>query len=1067
MDGRARGMLAIACLGIAFAGCGSGTSKGPLDIGADGLTDPGGSPDVPLIDPGVDVDAVGPRDVAGDAADVPVVDVPPDDQPPTDVPADVPSPDIADDPSVDLPADAVDDVFADLPADVPAEDPGDVGGPETQEDVAADLPSDPGTDPGPLTCAVGNGGCSPNALCVDGSPHPDCYCNAGYTGDGLSCTDINECDNGIGNCDANATCHNLQGSHKCICNLGYEGSGASCTDINECAQTPSPCGLESSCTNTEGSYQCSCDLGAAVDGHSCRWGFEVIGGGQETVKAVVTDAQLNTYVLMGTDGAVGGSSYTPGGLDMAVARYDYQGHRDWARSFGSIGTDYPGGIAVDAARNVYVAGTAGAGFGGAASNGSVDAFVMKITPVGDIAWLVFVGTAAYEGGTGIAVYGDSVFVSGYTNGVFGGQASAGMTDAFLARIDMDGNTKWVRQFGSNANERATAVAVGASGQIFVAGWTEGVLGSGSSAGSMDGFLATFDVDGNAGWVREFGTNANEEITAVAADPASGAWVVGSTGGTFLLQTGKGGTDAFVTRYDTTGTQTLLTQFGTTGSDVAYGVAADATGAWVVATVGGALGSLANLGGNDAAVLRFDTAGTLGQAKILGTASEDEGSAITVANDGSLRVAIQTWGDLGGGKHSGDPDAAVVALDSGLGVTWAGQTGSNVWTVGSRIILDAADDAYVLGATVGNVGGGLERTWGSDVFLTRVKSNGQVAWRRQYGTAFDERAAGIALGSAAVVVVGSSTGLPDGSSSPNGQDVFLAPYGLDGTAGTVVTWGTSASDQAKGAVGDAAGNVYVVGMTWGSLDATNAGLADMFAVRFGPDLKPVWAHQMGTTLNDSMNAVALHPDGGIVATGMVIAPLAGAVSAGGPTGSGGVVVVRYDADGNRLWLVTVGDAYSDSGEAIAVDADGDVYVAGTTYGAIADTAMGGTDLFVMRLSGIDGSVMWAHQFGTSGQDSGHGIALGPDGSVYVIGQVDGVLAGTSDGTTAQGGQDAVVVRLDADGVNVALWQIGTTQDDSGEGIAVDSGGNRLILGWTKGDFELAVPNRAESLFLMKR
>ena len=45
----------------------------------------------------------------------------------------------------------------------------------------------------------------------------DFTCNVGYTGNGGTCSDVNECTNGTSNCSANATCTNTAGSFTCAC----------------------------------------------------------------------------------------------------------------------------------------------------------------------------------------------------------------------------------------------------------------------------------------------------------------------------------------------------------------------------------------------------------------------------------------------------------------------------------------------------------------------------------------------------------------------------------------------------------------------------------------------------------------------------------------------------------------------------------------------------------------------------------------------------------------------------------------------------------------------------------
>ncbi|HRI70492.1 MAG TPA: hypothetical protein PK156_39945, partial [Polyangium sp.] len=67
--------------------------------------------------------------------------------------------------------------------------------------------------------------CGTNATCTNSA----CVCNAGYSGDGYACTDIDECQTNNGGCDVNATCTNTPGSRTCACNQGYVGDGITCT----------------------------------------------------------------------------------------------------------------------------------------------------------------------------------------------------------------------------------------------------------------------------------------------------------------------------------------------------------------------------------------------------------------------------------------------------------------------------------------------------------------------------------------------------------------------------------------------------------------------------------------------------------------------------------------------------------------------------------------------------------------------------------------------------------------------------------------------------------------------
>lgn len=111
--------------------------------------------------------------------------------------------------------------------------------------------------------------CDKNAKCANTDTlETTCTCITGFTGDGYTCVDINECLSGY--CSQNANCANTIGGFQCTCKAGFTGNGVSCTDIDECAATPAPCGTNGTCTNTAGSFQCSCNAGYAGDGLTCK-----------------------------------------------------------------------------------------------------------------------------------------------------------------------------------------------------------------------------------------------------------------------------------------------------------------------------------------------------------------------------------------------------------------------------------------------------------------------------------------------------------------------------------------------------------------------------------------------------------------------------------------------------------------------------------------------------------------------------------------------------------------------------------------------------------------------------
>jgi hypothetical protein len=122
------------------------------------------------------------------------------------------------------------------------------------------------------TCAAGV--CKPGAAlaCNDGNPCTDDSCDpakgCSYAANKAACDDGNGCTAGdscsAGMCKGGAACAKeaqCQGGLACVCNSGYTGNGFSCADVDECANGSAQCADNSVCTNTPGSFSCGCKNG--------------------------------------------------------------------------------------------------------------------------------------------------------------------------------------------------------------------------------------------------------------------------------------------------------------------------------------------------------------------------------------------------------------------------------------------------------------------------------------------------------------------------------------------------------------------------------------------------------------------------------------------------------------------------------------------------------------------------------------------------------------------------------------------------------------------------------------
>jgi len=109
--------------------------------------------------------------------------------------------------------------------------------------------------------------CHKNAECSIQGGRVNCTCKDGYSGDGKSCKDIDECEEGTHTCGANATCKNTGGSFQCSCAEGFFGNGQVCSQM--CSEETLPKNMiisqkDAKVKNKGGIYPAGCKAGSSI-----------------------------------------------------------------------------------------------------------------------------------------------------------------------------------------------------------------------------------------------------------------------------------------------------------------------------------------------------------------------------------------------------------------------------------------------------------------------------------------------------------------------------------------------------------------------------------------------------------------------------------------------------------------------------------------------------------------------------------------------------------------------------------------------------------------------------------
>jgi hypothetical protein len=147
---------------------------------------------------------------------------------------------------------------------------------------------------------------------------------------------------------------------------------------------------------------------------------------------------------------------------------------------------------------------------------------------------------------------------------------------------------------------------------------------------------------------------------------------------------------------------------------------------------------------------------------------------------------------------------------------------------------------------------------------------------------------------------------------------------------------------------------------------------------------IWTKQFGTGADDRARSVTADVLGNVYIAGLT------AGSLGGPNAGGeDVFLSKHDAGGNLLWMRQLGTSADDgrldvgTGVGVSVDALGNVYVASDTEGNLGGPSAGERDPFLAKYD-TAGNLLWIEQYGTDSHESAYGVSADGLGGVYVSG-----------------------------------------------------------------------------------
>jgi hypothetical protein len=405
----------------------------------------------------------------------------------------------------------------------------------------------------------------------------------------------------------------------------------------------------------------------------------------------------------------------------------------------------------------------------------------------------------------------------------------------------------------------------------------------------------------------------------------------------------------------------------------------------------------------------------------GIAVDGSGNAYVTGSTQSSNFPVQVPYQAASG--GGTQDVFVTKFNpSGTAQLYSTYLGGAGNDQGKSIAVDGSGNAYVTGTTSSTkfpIANAMQAALNgaSDAFVTKLSATGDVLDYSTYlGGSGNDSGNGIAVDGSGCAYVAGHTDADNLSATINtiyasqggGGDAFVVKLNAAGSDAAYVTYlGGSHDDGANAIAVDAGGSAYITGYTLWSFPTKNpyrssfgGGSSDAFVAKLNTaGTALVYSTYLGGSGSDSGRGIAVDKDGAayvVGSTGSTDFPTQSPICAA----SAGAFLTKLSADGSApVYSTYIQGATSGSG--VAVDGDGNAYLAGSTgnyptfktVNPIQATPGGALDAFVMKVNSAGSDIIYSTFLGGSGADPGNGIAVDGAGNAYVVGE-------TSSGTDFQ-------------------------------------------------------------------
>jgi len=306
-------------------------------------------------------------------------------------------------------------------------------------------------------------------------------------------------------------------------------------------------------------------------------------------------------------------------------------------------------------------------------------------------------------------------------------SSGAAKDIYILKLDANGNFIWAKRIGSTNDDYGSSICVEASGNVYATGSFEGTVDFNPGTGTanltsvgVDAYILKLDTDGNYIWAKRFGGNSSDGGNSICVDATGNVYTTGifqettdfDPGNGFYNLTTAGSSDIYVNKLDQNGYFLYAVSMGGASYDVSIHLTIDNSGnIYVTGYFQGTADFDPGAGTNnfvavnlDVFVSKFDADLNYIWAKQLAGTSDDKSKSVAVDALGN----VYTTGNFGGTLDldpsgsvqnfitAGELDVFISKLNSNGDYVWGKQIGGTSWDDGNFILTDASNNVYTTG-----------------------------------------------------------------------------------------------------------------------------------------------------------------------------------------------------------------------------------------------------------------------------------------------------------------------------------------------------------------------------------